>query len=390
MDVEVTRAYKYKIDPTKEQQNLFIRTFGCCRFFWNQSVANRQETESTEALYPASLKPAHPWLREIDSSALACEQLFFNKAVKSFLEGNTEDVRFHAKKYDRHSYTTANTNNNIRLEGGYLVLPKAGKVKIHMHRNLPRGCRIKQACIKEEGYGHWFVVLFVAFDLWINDLPATNPRAIGLDYSSPHMFVSTDFSPAPPRLFRKLEDKIAREDRKLSRMQEGSNNYYKQKDRVAKLKRKLGRVRLDYSHKLSNWIANNYDIVGVEDLDLHAQAQALSFGKAVGDNGFGRFRSHLEYKLEAKNKHLVYVDGWYPSTKTCHVCGVKNPDVTLGMKTWECPHCGTTHDRDINASINIRQEALRIIEEEPQLLALKSKKKRDAERQRIKTAKRAA
>lgn len=200
------------------------------------------------------------------------------------------------------------------------------------------------------------------FEVKVN-IEAVKPEtAIGLDYSSPHFYIDNNGKSADyPRFYRKSEGKLAIEQRKLSKMVRGSANYRAQKQRVVKIQEHIANQRKDFIHKLSTEIANRYDVVCVEDLNLHAQAQSLNFGKAVADNGFGMFRNLLEYKLFERGKYLVKVDKFYPSTKTCHCCGCKNNDITLKDREWTCPNCNTHHDRDVNAAINIRNEGLRIL-----------------------------
>ena len=145
-------------------------------------------------------------------------------------------------------------------------------------------------------------------------------------------------------------------------MTEGSKNYIKQQHRIFELQEHIANQRKDFAHKESRRIANAYDIVCLEDLDLKAIAQSLKLGKSTMDNGFGRFRTYLGYKLEEKGKHLVFIDKWYASTKTCNHCGAKNADVILGVKEWVCPCCGALNLRDENAANNIKDEGIRTLQ----------------------------
>jgi len=154
------------------------------------------------------------------------------------------------------------------------------------------------------------------------------------------------------------EAKLARAQRRLSRMLRGSNNYYKQKRRVACIHEEIANRRKDFCHKESRKITNSYDAVCVEDINLRGMAQCLNLGKATNDNGFGMFRTFLQYKLQEQGKQLIVIDRWLPSTKACHVCGYINSEITLNVREWTCPCCGTHHDRDENAAINIRDQGL--------------------------------
>ena len=144
-------------------------------------------------------------------------------------------------------------------------------------------------------------------------------------------------------------------------MKKFSRNWYKQKHKIAILHEKIANQRKDFLHKQSRQIANAYDLVGVEDLNMKAMSQSLNFGKSVADNSWGMFRTLLKYKIEEQGKHFVTIDKWFPSSKLCSQCGYKYDDLTLSVREWFCPDCGAHHDRDINAAVNIRNEAVRLV-----------------------------
>ena len=166
-------------------------------------------------------------------------------------------------------------------------------------------------------------------------------------------------SPDKPQWFRESEAKLAHEQRLLSHMKYGSKNYIRQLRKIEVLQERIANQRKDFAHKESRRIANAYGAVCVEDLDLQAMAQSLNLGKSTNDNGFGMFREFLKYKLEEQGKHLIKVDKWYPSSKTCHYCGGYYKDLQLGEEEWVCPHCGKHILRNQNAGINIRREGIR-------------------------------
>jgi putative transposase len=168
--------------------------------------------------------------------------------------------------------------------------------------------------------------------------------------------------PCYPRYYRKAEKRLKREQRKLSLMQKGSKNRDKQRVKVAKLHEKVANQRKDFLHKQSRQITNVYDCVCIENLDMKAMSQALNFGKSVSDNGWGMFTTFLKYKLEEQGKQLIKIDKFFASSQTCSCCGYKNPETkNLSIRAWDCPVCGTHHDRDVNAAINIRNEGMRLV-----------------------------
>lgn len=168
----------------------------------------------------------------------------------------------------------------------------------------------------------------------------------------------TGKSPGNPHWFRKAEDKLAPYQRRLSYMKEGSKNYKEQLRKIQSLSEHIANQRKDFAHQESRRIANAYNTVCVEDLDLRNMAQALTLGKSTNDNGFGMFRDFLEYKLQEQGKHLIRLDKWYPSSKACHHCGYINSDLALSDREWVCPSCGRTIQRDLNAALNIRDAGI--------------------------------
>lgn len=176
------------------------------------------------------------------------------------------------------------------------------------------------------------------------------------------LYVASDGSSACyPRYYRQALDKLAKEQRKLSKCKKGSNNRNKQRIKVAKLHEKVTNQRKDFLHKQSRQITNAYDCVCIEDLNMKAMSQALNFGKSVADNGWGMFTSFLSYKLREQGKSLVKIDKWYPSSKTCSCCGTVKVTLSLSDRTYYCEVCGAVLNQDYNASINIRNEGMRLV-----------------------------
>ena len=202
-------------------------------------------------------------------------------------------------------------------------------------------------------------VLFEYKEKLVKPVIPTKETTLGLDYSSPHFYVASNGAVAEyDHYFREAEAKLAKAQRRLSRMQRGSNNYYKQKLRVACIHEEIANRRKDFCHKESRKIANSFNAVCIEDINLRSMAQCLNLGKATNDNGFGMFRTFLQYKLQEQGKQLIVIDKWLPSTKACHVCGTINNELTLKDRHWTCDGCGAFHNRDENAAINIRNQGL--------------------------------
>ena len=372
--VIVSKCMEFRIKPDDEQKILIWKTFGCCRFVWNHLLDERISFETLNKgkllnTTPAHLKKDNPFLREVDSMALINTQLNLNQACrKLFPKGKSP--KFRAKGKDKRSYTTNWINNNIEMihkrdVENYIKLPKLGLVRIILHRSIPDGWRMKNATVKETASGKFFISL--TFDVAMEPIEKKKEfeKVEAFDYSMPSLVISAsednDISGDDIRWYRNLEERIAKEQRKLSRMQYGSANYWEQKHRIGKLHEKARNRRKDFLHKLSHDVARDFDAVIVEDINLQHMSQSLNFGKAVYDNGYGQLRTMLAYKLNAQGKILVKVDRFFPSSKRCSVCYEVNHDLKLSDREWTCQSCGTHHDRDKNSCKNLLDEGKDIL-----------------------------
>lgn len=378
--IKFNRAIKYRIYPSERQLEQLTQTFGCVRKVYNLGI------ELQQGLYYAGMgrlnktalnnycnrvwKDEWPYLREVDKFAVTNSLFNLDAAFQKFFAQKGGYPKFKTKRDHCDSYTTNACNGNIRLDlpsnrtstRGRIKLPKLGWVEACIHRCPGQGWVLKQATVSRNAQGKYFAsVLFEYYREVEIRIPAYD-NTIGLDYSSPKFYVDNEGrSPEMAHWYRRTEQRLAKEQRKLSRMVKGSGNYEQQRRLIARLQENIAAQRKDFCHKLSREIANSCDAVCVESLDLRAMAGGLRLGKATLDNGFGMFRSFLRYKLEEQGKQLSLVDKWYPSTKTCHACGGYHPDIALGESSWECPCCGKELQRDQNAACNIRDEGFRKI-----------------------------
>lgn len=371
---KLNRAIMYRAYPTPEQQVLLSKTFGCVRFVWNHMLMDAQQFWDEAGVFfiptPAKYKNEFPFLKEIDSGALCNAQLDLKEARKRHREDpkNVGVPTLKSKRKSKMSYTT-NVHSYVKKDGQLVKtleltedavhLPKVGFVKIKKHRSPGNGWQLKAATVSCTRSGKYFVSLLYEFEKDIQPIKPTKETSLGLDYSSHDFYVDSNGDVANyPRFYRQSEAKLARAQRRLSRMQFGSHHYDKQLYKVRVLQEHIANQRKNFCHTASTAIAKQYDAVFVEDINLRGLAGSLKLGKSTNDNGFGMFCTMLEYKLTSQGKTFAKTDKWYPSSKTCSVCGFIKNDLTLADRVWTCSACGTTHNRDHNAAINIRNVGL--------------------------------
>ena len=362
------RAYRFRLYPNAEQTVMINKTIGCSRLIYNSLLTDKkkyyEETGLSLKKNVSEYKKEKEFLKEVDSLALANAKLNLETAFKNFFEKRSKYPKLHKKgKHD--SYTTNNVTNNIRIVDKKIKLPKLGFVKIKQHRTLGSDEIIKSATISKVGGNYYISVLTEREPKPVSKVDTytiSEDRVLGLDFSVPHFYVdhNGNFSEYP-KYYRNAQQKLAKEQRRLSRKEYRSRNYYKQLQKVQKLQEHIANQRKDFLHKLSRKLVNQYDAICFEDINLSNLKQTLKFGKSISDEGFGMFRTFVKYKLEREGKHFVLVDKWFASTKLCSHCGYKNNDITLKTLEWCCPECGTFHLRDHNAAINIKREGYRML-----------------------------
>ena len=372
MRVLANVAYKFRIYPNKEQKTMFAKTFGCVRLVYNKFLNRRIEQykeDKTTVWYTTCAKKMaemkkskdYVFLKEVDSIALQQSLRHLDLAFCNFFKLPDRGFpRFKSKKDTKRSYSTVLVNGNINLTNNYLKLPKVGAVRMKQHRNIPTYYKLKSVTVSQNASGKYYASILFEYEKQVSNKMAYN--ILGLDFSMHGLYKDSNGEEAGYlRYYRKKEARLKKEQRKLSLMEKGSKNRDKQRRKLAKVHEKVANCRKDFLHKLSRKLANTYDCICIEDLNMKAMSQALNFGKSVCDNGWGMFTTFLKYKLEDMGKRLIKVDRFFASSKTCSGCGYKNEEVkNLAVRSWTCPNCGMYHDRDTNAAINIRNEGIRI------------------------------
>ena len=371
-------AIKYRLYPTSEQKIMFAKTFGCCRKVYNLMLSEKIESYKTTgkfvAVTPAKYKKDFPYLKEVDSLALANVQLNLQSAFRNHFDRNrrkkTGFPKFKSAKHSRKSYTTNNQNGTVAIiDNRYIRLPKTGKVRAVIHRVPGTDWKLRSATVSCSSDDRYYVSVLFEYENSASTYVVDENNAIGMDYASDGLYVDDKGNIGTNhKFYRESHKKLAKEQRKLSRKkgsrkgEDKSHNYLKQQRKVNRIYTHIANQRKDNLHKISAEIANQYDIVCVENLNMRNMSnRGFGNGKATLDNGYGMFLDMLEYKLANRGKYLVKVDKWYPSSQICHCCGKRHPEMKdLRIRTMRC-ECGYVMDRDRNAAMNIKKEGLRIM-----------------------------
>ncbi len=376
----VNRAAKARLYPNKAQTTKINQTLGSCRYVYNAMLARNKkayERRKEHLYYNAmqnllpGMKKYLPWLAEADSQALkyACRQV--DIAYGNFFKHKADFPKFH-KKHGRQAYTTTNNADiHVSDDRRKVKLPCLGWVKVR-GLYIPDDVTINKATISREPDGTYYVSINYKYEADIDIAPKQYKQSliIGLDYKSNGLYMdSNGYCAEMPHWFCESQAKLARQQRILSRRQgsrkgeKKSSGWIKQRQKVNRIYHKIANQRKDFLHKESKRLADTYDVIGVEALNMRAMSnKGYGNGKATLDNGYGMFLTMLEYKLSVQGKQLVKADRWYPSSQTCSCCGYRNKRLkNTQIRKWTCPQCGTHHDRDINAAINIKNEAVKML-----------------------------
>lgn len=363
------KSYRYRIYPNLEQVKFFEKNFRCVKFIYNKMLDDKlkhyKEKGKNLKLTPAMYKNEYPFLKEVDCLALSNAQLNLEKAYTHFFKNpsNNGFPKFKTK-YDKNSYTTNNQSESIRIVGNFIRLPKINFVRIKLHRPIPDGYKIKSTTITRTKSNKYFITIFLEYDKQDISIKNKHGEVVGLDFSTSKLFVASDGHSPDLLNLSKLEKRIAKEQKSLSKMVKWSNNYNKQVLKIAKIYERLDNIKKDYLHKLSTKMANTYSVIGIESLDLTEMSSSdreIKLGKSIRRLNWGEFTRELNYKMNDLGKSLIKVNKFFPSSQLCSVCNYRNKELkNLSIREWFCPKCNSYHNRDINAAINIRNEAIRL------------------------------
>ncbi|WP_338115230.1 IS200/IS605 family element RNA-guided endonuclease TnpB [Oceanirhabdus seepicola] len=361
--MKINKAYKFRIYPSENQINVIENSFGCSRFVYNHFLNQRNEvykdkkicvkyTEQQNQL--PSMKKEFVWLKEVDSTSLQMSLRNLDTAFKNFFEGRADRPKFKSRRNNYKTYTSNFVNNNIDIKKDKIKFPKLKWIKAKVHRYFHG--RIINGTISKTPSGKYFVSICVETEIEPLEKVTEN---IGLDLGLSYFAtLSNGEKIENPKYLKKSLNKLTREQRKLSSKQQGSNNFHKQRVKVAKLYERVANQRIDFIHKLSKRIISENQVIVLEDLAVKNMMKNDKLAQSISDVCWHKFITMLEYKAKWCGRKLHKIDRWYPSSKTCNECDYIMEDITLHIREWKCPQCGSIHDRDINASKNILRQGL--------------------------------
>ena len=361
---------KVRLYPNEAQAELFEKTFGCCRYIWNHMLADQQrfylETDKHFIPTPAKYKKEAPFLAEVDNQALIQEHNKLSQAFRVFFKdpGHFGYPNFKKKKTDRDSFTACNhefeSGPTIYITKDGLRLTKAGIVRANFSRRPRNGWKLKRVTVEKTKSGKYFA--YILYEYIVKEPEAVAPSqetTLGLKYSMAHFYVANNGELADaPHWLQESQEKLAKIQKQLNRMEPGSKNYQEAVQQYRKVHEHIANQRRDFIHKQSSRIANDWNAVCMRPDALDEMARKLPHGNPL-DSGFGMFRECLRYKLARQGKPLILVNRYAPTTRSCSACGtVLDSELSYKKSRWVCPKCGTAHDREVNAAKNIKAQGL--------------------------------
>lgn len=357
----ILKAFKYRLNPTKEQSVLIDKHIGSCRFLYNLALETKQIAYAGNQINLScfdlikqlpDLKKECEWLKEVNSQSLQASITNLDTAYTNFFKGKSDFPKFKSKNKSTQSF---NVPQSIVLENGKLIIPKFKKgINIIQHRNFDG--KIKQATISKTPTGKYFASILVeTTENIVPKKPITKENTIGIDLGIKDFLITSNGKKVENQRFLK---------KSLSKLKYTQKKYSKKKGKKTKLKlqklhEKVVNQRKDFLHKVSSDLVKNHDTIALETLKVKNMIKNHNLAQAISDVSWGTFVTMLEYKANWYGTNIVRIGTFEPSSKICSKCGIINKELKLSDREWNCKNCNTTHDRDINASINIKNFALR-------------------------------
>lgn len=363
------KAYKFRMYPTNEQAQTLEQWFGTCRYVYNWALEQRinyyQEHEKTlskkeiQRLLYHVLKPDpnHEFLKQTPAMALQWSLEHMDTAFKNFFKHDNRFPRFKSRKNPVQSFST-HQGYKVDTDNGYVKLPKMDWIRTVIHQ--PIHGKMKTVTVSRNPAGKYYISIRVEIDEELPEKQSYEDKStIGIDLGIKHFAILSDGTKVEnPRYLINAETRLKVLQQRLSRKQKGSENWKKAKKKVARLHEHIKNQREDFLHNLSKKLISENQAIAVEDLNVKGLVKNDKLAKHISDVGWSKFIRMLDYKCDWYGKNLITIHRFTPSSKLCSVCGYKNDELELKDRYWTCPVCSTEHDRDLNASYNIKKEAL--------------------------------
>ena len=358
------KTVKVRIYPTEQQKEQLARAFGSTRWLWNRFLALTNQTYKNtgkglsrydlQSQLP-SLKKEYQWLRETYSQCLQVVCLNLSRAFINFFEKRSQFPRFKSKQGKQ----SLSYPQNVKILENVIKFPKLGEIYAKIHR--PVEGKVKTVTISKNKADQYYVSILLEDGKQLPQQTAKG-KVLGIDMGLTDFCITSDGSKyANPRWIDRHEGNLIRKQQALSRKQKGSKNRAQARLKVAKVHNRISRCREDFHHKLSRKIVNENQVICVENLNIKGMVKNHCLAKSISQVGWGSFMTMLKYKAEQEGKVYLEIDRFFPSSKTCSNCLNIVDSLPLDIRVWTCDSCGTKHERDLNAAINIRDEGMRII-----------------------------
>jgi putative transposase len=351
------KAFRYRLYPNQQQAAALTVQFGHARFVYNWALATRKEHyqqqghglsyyELKRRLTTLKHEPEYAWLQEADSQVLQAKVEDLDRAYQNFFAHRARYPRFKSRK----GAQSIRYPQRFQFHGNRVYLPKVGGVKVVLHR--PLAGTPKNLTVSKTKSGEYYVSVQCEVE---PDIPVNTGPVVGVDVGLKHFAtLSTGEKIEHPQYLRRSERRLQRLHRQLSRRKQGSRNREKARGQLARQYEHVARQRADFLHKISHRLVTTYAVIKLEDLHVAGMIQNHSLAKSISDSGWSMFGRMCEYKAAWHGAVVERGDRFYPSSKTCHVCGLVNDGLLLAHRVWTCAGCGTTHDRDHNAALVLK------------------------------------
>ena len=367
----ITRAYKIRLYPNKAQRSFFNKTFGCCRMIYNEMLYELQNSYKQGIVLNKcdlfkKIKQKYTWMSQADSQGLCNTYQDLNAAYNNFFSKRAKFPKFKKKK-DKNSYRNGMMQKTIEKlipDKNHIKIPKAGIVEFREDYDFQNlGIKkIYNITIERSKTNKYYAS--ICCDVEIQEYEHTG-EVIGIDLGIKDLVIDSNGNKySNPKYLNKVEKKIKHLQRLYSKKKKDSKNQEKTRLKLAIAHEKLSNKRKDNLHKLTTKLIKENDIICIENLNIKGMTKNHHLAKAIQDCSFGTLVSMLKYKAAWHNRQIIEVGRFYPSSKICHCCGHRMNYMGLEIREWTCPKCHTTHDRDVNAAINIKNEGLKILDKQ--------------------------